>query len=75
MIDRPIFFVNKETAQARLSICKSCDRLAMFVCKECHCVMIGKVRITIADCPLGKWGQVHDKEKLTQEEYTIDPDL
>lgn len=46
-----------EEAAERLKICKDCDRYLKVTsqCKECGCVMIGKVKLKSAVCPIGKW--------------------
>lgn len=49
----------------RFKICKECDRFndIMKTCKECGCFMVLKTSIPLAECPLGKWGQVSEKEE------------
>lgn len=44
-------------ADARLAVCKKCDRLikTTTTCKECGCFMVGKTKLEHAECPLGKW--------------------
>jgi hypothetical protein len=51
------FLVEKEVADKRYEICKSCDRFFKFTnqCKECGCVMRAKTKIKGQVCPLGKW--------------------
>ena len=41
----------------RMNTCKGCDRFIGLTtqCKECGCVMAGKVKLKAASCPLGKW--------------------
>lgn len=48
---------DEQEAQKRLNICKGCDRFLKLTsqCKECGCVMVGKVKLKAATCPLGKW--------------------
>jgi hypothetical protein len=46
-----------EQAQARLSICNSCEHFLKLThqCKKCGCVMPLKVKLENAVCPVGKW--------------------
>ena len=46
----------------RLEICKSCDKLNIYMdkiyqCKECACILNIKARIGSMECPLKKWGK------------------
>lgn len=47
---------SKETRDARMSICKGCDRYSYGRCLECGCVMKLKTMLLGAICPLHKWG-------------------
>ncbi len=49
----------EEEAQRRFEICKACPELIKLTtqCKKCGCVMAGKVKLSKASCPIGKWGQ------------------
>ena len=44
-------------SERRYEICKSCPSFnkKFKLCKECGCFMPLKTKLTIADCPLGKW--------------------
>jgi len=44
-------------ASARLEICLECPELIKVTkqCKQCGCVMPGKVKLLGAICPLNKW--------------------
>lgn len=44
-------------ASARLEICLECPELIKVTkqCKQCGCVMPGKVKLLEAICPLNKW--------------------
>ena len=44
-------------ASARLEICLECPELIKVTkqCKQCGCVMPGKVKLLHATCPLDKW--------------------
>lgn len=44
-------------ASARLEICLECPELIKVTkqCKQCGCVMPGKVKLLEATCPLNKW--------------------
>lgn len=46
-----------ELQEQRLETCRGCDRFVKLTsqCKECGCVMIGKVKLQDAKCPLDKW--------------------
>lgn len=51
-------YVDKETAQKRYDICKSCPQLLPTKqCNECKCFMKSKVTLAMAECPLHKWGK------------------
>jgi hypothetical protein len=45
----------KETASARMDICKACPNFKEGVCKLCGCNMAFKVELTSMTCPEGKW--------------------
>lgn len=49
--------INEQTAERRLDICLSCDKLIKLTkqCRECGCIMPAKVKLEKATCPLGKW--------------------
>lgn len=51
-------YVSKEIRNARLDVCKGCERLfrPTGTCKECGCFMGLKTWIDRAACPLDKWG-------------------
>jgi recombinational DNA repair protein RecR len=51
------FFVNKEEAQQRLDICKSCQDFESFLkmCKICNCIMPIKTTLSRVKCPKDKW--------------------
>ena len=50
-------YVDKETAEARFNICKTCPELFQMTkqCKKCGCFMYAKTKLQKATCPLGKW--------------------
>lgn len=50
-------YTDRDARDARLSVCKSCDRLfkPTMSCRECGCFMALKTWLTDATCPLGKW--------------------
>src|SRR5215831_2559614 len=52
------FLASKETAEARMAICKDCPSFQSFLrtCAECGCFMPAKVRLPNVECPLKKWG-------------------
>jgi hypothetical protein len=52
--------VNRSTQElrdARLSICRGCERFEPVLerCLECGCLMKLKVTLQDASCPLGRW--------------------
>ena len=49
--------VPPEVKQARIDICRECNRFdeARFLCKECGCFLVNKVRFTASSCPLQYW--------------------
>ena len=51
------FFVNKEEAQQRLDICKSCESFdeTLKLCKLCMCFMPIKTTLSRVKCPQDKW--------------------
>jgi hypothetical protein len=45
-------------AKKRYAICVECDKITKIrTCKECGCFMPFKVRLTGAECPIGKWSK------------------
>ena len=49
-------FVSKDSVKKRMDICKQCPHLTkMHRCLECGCFMKVKSKLTLMDCPLGKW--------------------
>ena len=52
--------VEKPVAQARYDLCKQCPELEKITsrCRKCGCFMKIKVKLDIAECPLGHWAQV-----------------
>lgn len=48
---------SKISAEERLNICLSCDKLIKLTkqCRECGCIMPAKVKLENATCPIGKW--------------------
>jgi|688.fasta_scaffold417857_3 hypothetical protein len=56
-------FVSKEIADYRLSFCqKPCEHNINGICKRCGCVIRVKVRLEIAECPIGLWKRQNGKE-------------
>lgn len=51
------FFVNEEVANTRFAICENCDSFDKenAMCKECGCFMKYKTKMTLSECPKGKW--------------------
>jgi hypothetical protein len=50
-------YTEKNIAEERLSICKSCPELIKLTtqCKKCGCFMSAKTKLKMAACPIGKW--------------------
>lgn len=52
------FFTVSEVRDARMAVCKGCDRLGMgSFCKECNCYMPIKTWVEAATCPKNKWAK------------------
>jgi hypothetical protein len=66
-------FVNKQVANERYQICKSCEHFntLLKMCKKCSCIMPIKVTLSVTRCPEGKWGQ-SKFDPLQTSEYRID---
>ena len=49
--------VPDEVKKARIDICRECNRFDedRFLCKECGCFLVNKVRFTASSCPLQYW--------------------
>jgi hypothetical protein len=50
-------YIDRETAEQRYDICKSCPELFDLTkqCKKCGCFMALKTKLKEASCPIGKW--------------------
>ena len=59
--------VSEEVSNFRYEICKVCPHFikATTQCKKCGCIMSAKVKLSEADCPIGKWGK--EKISFTEE--------
>ena len=45
-------------AKIRYAICLECDQISKIRrCNQCKCFMPFKVRLSEAECPLGKWNK------------------
>lgn len=40
----------------RWRICRKCPDLKAGICSHCGCFMKAKVKLSAAECPVGKWG-------------------
>jgi len=50
------FIAGESLQKSRYNICQSCSNLSRInVCKKCGCIMPLKVKISNAECPIGKW--------------------
>lgn len=65
-----MIFVNLDTAKARFSICKNCEKFNSLVkvCSVCNCFMPAKVMLGFKSCPLQKWGK--GTETKPEADYT-----
>ena len=51
-----MFLKDKNSAQKRFNVCKSCVYLSQHgFCEKCGCFMKAKVKLANANCPIGKW--------------------
>jgi len=50
-------FVDKETYEKRVEICKSCDFIVLrkLFCGRCFCPVTNKSAIKTESCPIGRW--------------------
>ena len=50
-------FADEQVAKDRLNVCLECSELISLTkqCKQCGCLMTGKVKLLDAVCPSGKW--------------------
>jgi len=73
-------WIDKEYAQARYNICKSCNNFipAVHLCRQCGCYMKLKVKLISAECLLKKWGKYAvakldtvKKKLIKTNKYTI----
>ncbi len=48
---------NEDISAYRMSICNQCPELIDLTkqCKKCGCIMLLKVKLENAKCPIGKW--------------------
>jgi hypothetical protein len=59
-------YVNENVKNERMNICKRCDfyHARQNRCKHCGCWLEHKVKFSISECPIGKWGQnIENTEK------------
>ena len=54
--DLNTIFATSVVVADRRAICNACDRMVLGVCTECKCPLLSKIKVSISDCPLGKWG-------------------
>lgn len=49
--------IEESVADERMGICLACPELIGLTkqCKQCGCLMTGKVKLRDAVCPMGKW--------------------
>jgi len=56
---------NQSIIDERMDICNSCPFLSKTTkqCDKCHCFMPLKTTLSIAECPIGKWGKEEDEKQ------------
>ena len=56
---RGFILYDQDIINKRLEICKNCEFLygSNYRCKKCKCYMKVKTKLSIASCPIGKWGK------------------
>jgi hypothetical protein len=66
-------FVSFDKAKERYAICKGCEFFGSVTrsCSECGCFMPAKVCITVAECPLRKWGK-ETKKQQDKKDYNVE---
>jgi hypothetical protein len=64
LLDRSQPRVSDDLAGARLAVCNGCPHLikAIQQCTQCGCFMNLKVKLALAECPLGHWSAAKPKE-------------
>jgi hypothetical protein len=62
LLDKNVPRTTDEIAKKRLEICNGCAHLTKLTqqCKKCGCFMHLKVKISAAECPIGKWSKVDE---------------
>jgi len=57
VIDNLKIVADKELADKRMEVCKSCEHFVKFTtqCKRCGCITKLKTKLANQHCPLGKW--------------------
>jgi hypothetical protein len=65
LYNKKIGRVTATTAEERLEICKGCEFFIKTTgqCKKCGCLMQAKTKLPNAECPIGKWKQIKEKEE------------
>jgi hypothetical protein len=59
ILDPNTKYVQKSVSEKRYSVCLSCPEFIKPTkqCKRCGCIMTLKVKLSNAECPIGKWGK------------------
>lgn len=49
--------LSKEHSDKRWNICLNCEHFINLTksCSKCNCIMPAKVKLPLAECPIGKW--------------------
>jgi hypothetical protein len=50
-------FLSESKLEERYKICRTCSYFTKFtkICSVCRCFMPAKVKLPMAECPMGKW--------------------
>lgn len=49
----------------RLGICNMCDFFQDGTCQKCGCTVMAKAMMATEKCPIGRWGRLWIRKKLT----------
>ena len=62
---KAIFRDRFKVSEQRLEHCRQCEFLEerTMRCKKCGCFLEAKTLLPWTECPIGKWGQHHEKKE------------
>lgn len=55
---------DEKTAEARIDVCLSCDRLSGETCLACGCYVEFRTALKSGSCPKGKWRAIPQRESM-----------